>query len=35
MTVLELLIPVFMVFMQSRVAKTGHAHHSAPADSPA
>jgi hypothetical protein len=35
MTVLELLIPVFMAVMQSRVAKTGHAHHSAPADSPA
>ena len=35
MTVLELLIPVFMAVMQSRVSKTGHAHHSAPADSPA
>jgi len=35
MTVLELLIPVFMAFMQSRVSKTIHAHRGAPADSPA
>jgi hypothetical protein len=35
MTVLELLIPLFMAFMQSRVSKTVQAHPSAPADSPA
>ena len=35
MTVLELLIPFFIVFMQARVSKTGDAPQSAPADSPA
>lgn|SRR5262245_18988351 len=35
MTVLELLIPVFMVLMQSRVSKKVQVHPSAPVDSPA
>jgi hypothetical protein len=35
MTVLELLIPFFMAFMQSRVSKPVNAHQSAPADSSA
>jgi hypothetical protein len=32
MTVLELLIPFVMAFLQSRVSKTGHGPRSAPAD---